>query len=103
MPNQQPAAKKPLFPTKLREARTAKGLSQEAASRMFGVTLVTWGRWERGESEPGMAVLEEIAEMLEVRAGWLVDGRGDPKRQDHFGGASKMIASTPAPGQTASR
>jgi transcriptional regulator with XRE-family HTH domain len=76
------APKKPAFPENLRAARKAAELSQEDAAHALGVKLLTWGRWERGETEPSFAKLEEIAELLGVWSGWLIDGRGDPKRQE---------------------
>lgn len=68
----------PVFPANLRKARQAKGLTQEGAARLLDVTLLTWGRWERGQSKPDLDTLDRIAELLEVRSGWLVDGYGDP-------------------------
>jgi len=37
---------------KLLAMRTAKGLTQVEMSRLFGVSLPTYCRWERGEATP---------------------------------------------------
>lgn len=48
----------------IRLAREAMGLSQEAAARKIGVSLVTWNRWERGHVDIPSSRIPEIAEVL---------------------------------------
>jgi transcriptional regulator with XRE-family HTH domain len=38
---------------RLREARVAKGWTQEQAAHAIGVSMMTVSRWERGEHVPG--------------------------------------------------
>ena len=45
----------------IKAARTAAGLSQEAAARVADVTLATWCRVERGEQVPR---LDTVTRML---------------------------------------
>ena len=48
----------------IRQKREKAGISQEAAARQVGVSLVTWGRWERGEIDVPSSRIPEIAEAL---------------------------------------
>ena len=50
--------------TQLRRLRKRKRWSQECAARLAGVAMNTWARWERDESNPGLASLEKIAKAL---------------------------------------
>lgn len=52
------------IPAQIKTAREAIGKSQEACAREFGTTLSTWGRWERGETEPTFEQLAMIARLL---------------------------------------
>ena len=46
---------------RLAEARSALYGTQEAAAEAFGVTRVTWGKYERGEAVPKGDVLQALA------------------------------------------
>jgi len=48
----------------IRTKREAVGLSQEAAARQVGVSVVTWGNWERGKIDIPSSRIPEIAEVL---------------------------------------
>lgn len=58
---------------RLREERERLGLLQEDAEIRFGVSRVTWGKYERGESEPGanvlMALINLGADVLYILTG----------------------------------
>lgn len=49
---------------RLRDARKAAGLSQEAAALRVGTSRRHWIRWENGESSPNPVYLDRIAEVL---------------------------------------
>ena len=57
------------IPEQIKAAREAFGLSQEQAAAKVGVVLSTWGRWERGETEPTFEQLGKIARLLGVSLG----------------------------------
>ena len=57
------------------EAVKNKGLSLSAFEKQMGVSTGTIMRFRR--SVPGVDKVVRIAELLDVRAGWLVDGFGD--------------------------
>lgn len=40
--------------------RMKKGMTQEAACRELGVSLKTYIRWEKGESEPRLSGLQRL-------------------------------------------
>ena len=52
--------------TMIREARTAKGLTQAALAEQAGITSSEVGKIERGEKEPTQAVLKLMAKALGV-------------------------------------
>ena len=61
---------------RIKSARDAKGLSQNALARLIDDENVSAGyisRWERGEHMPSWANLHKLAAALGVSIGWLVD------------------------------
>jgi transcriptional regulator with XRE-family HTH domain len=46
---------------RLREERERLGLSQQDAEALWGISRVTWGKYERGDTTPDAAVLAAIA------------------------------------------
>lgn len=38
----------------LKTLRTTKNLNQKQAAKMLGVSVETWGNWERGDTEPSI-------------------------------------------------
>ncbi len=50
----------------LKAARTNKGLSQEEASKLIGVSIDTLGNYERGLTFPDVPVLKKIEEVYNV-------------------------------------
>ena len=52
--------------SKLKNARTEKGLTQEALAEVFGVTAQSISKWELGLSCPDIMLLPEIAEYYHV-------------------------------------
>lgn len=60
---------------RLRELRKAQGLSQEDAAYKVGVTVKTWGDWERGKRDPYDTNWRKIGEEFDVDPGEI---RGAP-------------------------
>ena len=57
---------------RLRTLRTDKGLSQAALAELVGVHEADIGRYERGEFDPSLHTLAELARALEVETGSLI-------------------------------
>lgn len=58
----------------IRAARQAAERSVSDAAREIGVNEQTWYRWERGATEPDLATLRRIAEVLGTTASELMVG-----------------------------
>lgn len=54
------------FGSRLREARTALGLTQEALGNALGLVSQTISKWERDECMPDAALLSALADTLQV-------------------------------------
>ena len=69
---------------RIKQAREAKGLTQQALGKAVGVSRPAVTQWEDGTSEPRSKKLPGIAATLEVDLGWLTHGvtgaRGMPVR-----------------------
>lgn len=50
----------------LKAARTNKGLSQETASKLIGVSVDTLGNYEKGLTFPDVPILKKIEEVYDV-------------------------------------
>lgn len=61
-----------MFSENLRNARKAKGISQEALAAHLHVVRQTVSKWEKGLSVPDADVLIRIAEALEISVGGLL-------------------------------
>ena len=59
------------WPEILREARTARGFSQENAAARAGVSEITWYRWEKGSIHPGHKTLDALARGVDLDAALL--------------------------------
>ncbi|MFO0996418.1 MAG: LexA family transcriptional regulator [Alphaproteobacteria bacterium] len=57
-------------------ARKEAGLSQQNVADRFGISRAAVAQWENGDTYPGTAKLEGLAEVLRVRLEWLATGRG---------------------------
>ncbi len=62
---------------RIRQARLAKGLSQKKVADRFGISRAAVAQWEGGDTNPGTAKLEGVADILGVRIEWLTTGRGE--------------------------
>ncbi|WP_242258145.1 helix-turn-helix transcriptional regulator [Streptococcus thoraltensis] len=50
----------------LKTLRTTKNLNQKQAAKMLGVSVETWGNWERGDTEPSVSKAYQIASEFNV-------------------------------------
>jgi len=55
------------LPITLKAARVNKGLTQEAAGKLLGVSLYTISNWERGETFPDAVQILKIQDVYGVR------------------------------------
>ena len=55
------------MPITLKAARVNKGLTQEAAGKLLGVSLYTISNWERGETFPDAMQILRIQDVYGVR------------------------------------
>lgn len=70
------------FGGRLREARLAKGLTQEQLAEAIGVAKPTLSGYERGIREPDFLKLNALLEVLEVDADYLLTGRDTKKASE---------------------
>ena len=64
------------FPKRLRAQRTANGLTQDDLAQMLGTSRLVIAKWERGTSEPNLAGIVRLCNLLDVSADYLL-GRVD--------------------------
>ena len=64
---------KRLIGKRVREARKAKGLTQEDLAALIDKTVETVSNIERGVKLPGLATLEDLRKVLDVKLSDLVD------------------------------
>ena len=70
-----------LFPTRLRDLRKEKGVSQQECADTIGVVKSTLGLWENGDTLPDARSLAQMAEYYGVSADYLL-GLSDVKSPD---------------------
>jgi transcriptional regulator with XRE-family HTH domain len=61
------------FPTKLKELRQARGLTQEQLAKLIGVNLRTYKRYEEGRTTPRIAIYKRIVIALETTSDELLE------------------------------
>lgn len=64
---------------RLKEGRKAKGVSQQALAELAQVHYTNIGKYERGEANPSAAVLNRIAQALELSPDFLINGTLEDK------------------------
>lgn len=57
---------------KIKEARRAKGWSQQKVADILGVTRACFSNYEQGTREPTLALLKAICETLDISADYLI-------------------------------
>ena len=80
-------------PTRLAEALTATGTTQQDLADRVGVVKATVSHWCSGRNELSIKTAEKIAEALNIRAAWLAFGDG-PRRE---GDPGTPITTVPPP------
>ena len=68
-----------MFRIRLKELREAKGMSQYAFAKDFGVAQSTVGNWERGKREPNYATTQRLADYFDVSVDYLLGRDEMPK------------------------
>lgn len=66
------------FPSRLRDLRKERGVSQDALSKELGVSKSTVGLWETGDTLPDAKAIFDLANYFDVSADWIL-GRSDLK------------------------
>jgi transcriptional regulator with XRE-family HTH domain len=61
------------FGQRLRELRTARGVSQDQLARKTGIHSTAVGRFEHGAREPRLRSILRLAEGLGIKPGVLLD------------------------------
>ncbi|MFQ9858706.1 helix-turn-helix domain-containing protein [Evtepia gabavorous] len=60
------------FPERLRKLRTRREISQKVLAELCGMNKHSIGRYERGEQEPSLQTLIELADFFEVSLDYLL-------------------------------
>lgn len=68
-----------VFAERLREVRTAKGVSQQKAAKGVGIAESNYQNYEYGQQRPGFETLCRLADYFDVSIDYLV-GRTDVPR-----------------------
>jgi transcriptional regulator with XRE-family HTH domain len=64
-----------MFGARLKEARTAKGLTQRQLGDLVGVVDSMITRIERGTRQASAPLIGQLAEALGVTTDWLINGK----------------------------
>ncbi len=70
----------PSFSLRLRELRNSKGLSQQKLADFLGISKSSINMYERGEREPGLEIVENIADFFNVDIDYLFGKSDIPNR-----------------------
>ncbi len=80
--------------TRIRDARKAKKVTQEAIAQAFGIKRVSVTQWENDTTTPSTEKIPELAALLGVSVDWLLKG-GEPEREPSQRAKPKPNASFP--------
>jgi transcriptional regulator with XRE-family HTH domain len=81
------------FGDRLREARTAAGMTQEQLGFALGVTKASISAWENGRETPSFRVLPELRSALRLSLDELICGVGAASTiKPHNGGTDELTA-----------
>ncbi len=53
-----------MYATRIRDLRQKQGLSQQSLGEMLGVSAVSVGKWERGQTQPDIGTLTKMADIF---------------------------------------
>ncbi len=56
----------------IKAARSAKGMTQEQLADQLNVTRISVARYESGDREPSISILEKMADILETSTDYLI-------------------------------
>ena len=76
----------PTLGERIRKARKAAGLTQEALAERVGVKQPQVPRWEKNLTIPSLEHLKSVAEVLDASVAWLL--YGDAQLREHHANAS---------------
>ena len=82
------------FSERLRQLRTARDLSQMEFSKQIGISKSSVNMYERGEREPGLETLEQIADYFNVDMDYLL-GKSDVVSKALWGFAASNLSPMP--------
>ena len=60
------------FGNRLKQARENKGYNQKQFAEHLGVTPTRLNYWEKDKREPDVAIIKQIAQILDVSSDWLI-------------------------------
>lgn len=83
------------FSERLRQLRTARDLSQMEFSKQIGISKSSVNMYERGEREPGLETLEQIADYFNVDMDYLL-GKTDIVNKARWGFPATNLMPIPA-------
>lgn len=66
------------LPERMKALRKDKGLKQEEAAELSGISYMSYRRYETGVREPTVSALWKIADFYEVSVDYLI-GRSDER------------------------
>jgi transcriptional regulator with XRE-family HTH domain len=67
------------FPTRLRQVRLERKLTQEQLGKKINVTKVSVSCYEKGTRTPDMETLQRLADALEISTDFLLGRSDDPE------------------------
>lgn len=79
-----------MFPTRLKQLRLEKGITQEEMAEKLNVRRSTYGEYERGKIMPPIDKIESIAKLLHTTPQYLLNWRGSD-REDTIGHTLKNL------------
>lgn len=68
------------FHSRLRELRMSRKISQQKLSEELGISKSSVNMYERGEREPGIDLLEQIADFFNVDLDYLTGASDSPRK-----------------------
>ena len=69
------------FAGRLKQLRTAAGLTQKEAAKALGMPEAMWQKYESGERVPTLGKTAMIADLFNVSLDYLAGRTNDPKRK----------------------
>ncbi|NWE71176.1 helix-turn-helix transcriptional regulator [Pseudomonas gingeri] len=78
---------------RLRDLRKGVGFTQEALANALGVSQQAVGRWEKGDAEPSLSMLRDLAMVLGTSVDNLIEfeARGSRIPSQHWGPADELL------------